>query len=186
MKYTISIFGQIPAGASPPRLPMRKVLLSIIALSVCAFGQVRWSATTGDVSLSGAGMTATIQQPATGASNVQFEQVIVYCSVACTVSQAANGAAATATSGTITPILPSSLSATVTATFWTASNVGTGTPQGGIYHMTGAGTAAFCLNTSCGATKTVSLPVGGSTVNYSITISSITGTANITIYGDSY
>ncbi len=62
---------------------------------------LRWSATTGDVSLNSAGTTDTIQQPATNGSDVAIDQIVVYCSVACTVTQAANGAAATATAGTV-------------------------------------------------------------------------------------
>lgn len=167
--------------------------LILLALSLPLLAQtpgggtfVRWSATTGNVSLSGAGTTATIQQPATNADQVELEQIIVYCSVSCTITQSANGAAATSTAGTITPILPSPLNSVVTATFWTSSNVGNGTLQGGSFNMPSAGTQAFCLNTACNSTHTVTLGTGGKGNNYSVSISSITGTANITFYGASF
>ena len=165
---------------------MRRILM-LLALCAPAFGQnyVRWAATSGDVSLSAA-YTVTIQQPATNAQQVELEAIIVYCSVACNVTQAANGAAATSTAGTVTPILPSQLNITPSAKFWTASNVGAGTAQGGIFHLAVGATTAFCLSTSCGATQSVRLGTGGTGNNYSVSISSISGTANITIYGRSY
>jgi hypothetical protein len=146
----------------------------------------RWSATSGDVSLSSTGYIATIQQPTTGQQQVQLEYAIVYCSVSCTIAQYAMGTAATATAGTINPIIPSTSSASVTATFWTASNVGTGTQQGGTFHLQGPGTQTFCLNTSCGAIKSVSLPTTGTGSNYSVSIASLSGTVNITVIGESY
>jgi hypothetical protein len=144
----------------------------------------RWSATSGDVSLSSTGYIATIQQPTTGQQQVQLEYGIVYCSVSCTIAQYAMGTAATATAGTINPIIPSASS--VTATFWTASNVGTGTQQGGTFHLQGPGTQTFCLNTSFGATKSVTLPITGTGSNYSVSIVSLTGTVNITFVGLSF
>jgi hypothetical protein len=144
----------------------------------------RWSATSGDVALVSSGYTATIQQPASGQQQVQLEYAIVYCSTSCNVAQAAMGTAATATAGTINPIIPSASS--VTATFWTASNVGMGTQQGGTFHLQGPGTQTFCLNTSCGATKSVTLPITGTGSNYSVSIVSLTGTVNITFVGLSF
>jgi hypothetical protein len=163
---------------------MKTLFLAVIAAATM-FGQqvIRFSATTGDVVLSGAGTTATLQQPATNAGQVQLETVVVYCSVACNITQAANGTGATTTAGTVTPVLPSQLNLAVPVNFFTASNVGAGTAQGGIFHLTGAGTQVFCLNVSCGATSTVALPTFGIGSNYSITVSTITGTANITVYG---
>jgi hypothetical protein len=164
---------------------MRKLICVLALFCSTSLAQQRWSATTGSVSLSGTAYTATIQQPATGQQNVQLEQVTVYCSVSCTITQYANGTAATATSGTINPLLPNT-SYTGTATFWTASNVGTGTLQGGAFTLSGPGTQSFCLNTSCGALRSIQLPLTGTGSNYSITISSITGNVNITFFGQSY
>jgi hypothetical protein len=96
------------------------------------------------------------------------------------------GTAATATASTINPIIPSTSASSVTATFWTASNVGAGTQQGGTFHLQGPGTQTFCLNTSCGATKSVTLPITGTGSNYSVSIVSLTGTVNITFVGLSF
>ena len=161
-------------------------LAVLICSTVLAQAQgIHWAATTGDVSLSSSGMSATVQQPASGAQNIEMVVAVVYCSVACTVTQSALGTAATATAGTIVPIIPGT--AAPTATFWTASNVGAGTAQGGAFHLSAASTQLFCLNASCGAAATVRVPTtGGTASNYTVTVSSISGTANITIYGRSY
>jgi hypothetical protein len=145
---------------------------------------VRWAATTGDLSLSAAS-TATIQQPATNGVTAFIDQIVVYCSVACSVTQAANGSAATATAGTITPILPTPGNVPIPLTFWTGSNVGTGTAQGGITHVPAGDTVVLCLSPSCGNAQQVQLATIGSSSNYSVTIASISGTANITFYGRS-
>jgi hypothetical protein len=165
-----------------------RTLYGILLACLCTplFGQIRWSATSGDVSLVTSAYAVTVQQPATGQQQVQLEYAIVYCSISCTVTQSAMGTAATATAGTINPIIPSTSSASVTATFWTASNVGTGTQQGGAFHLQGPGTQTFCLNTSCGAIKSVALPTTGTGSNYSVSIASLTGTVNITLVGESY
>jgi len=134
-----------------------------------------FTATTGDVSLSSAGTTATIQAAATNPEQTQLLQALVYCSVACSITQAQNGAAATATAGTITAIIPTQ-NIPFNTTFWTASNVGSGTAIGGIVHLTAAGSVLLDLTN-------VKLGAGGTSNNYSITIGAITGTANITFKG---
>lgn len=168
---------------------MRKLFLLALALQACqpvpvhAQNVSRWMATTGDVSLSSAGTTATIQQPATNGSDVAIDQIVVYCSVACSVTQAANGAAATATAGTVNPILPAATNTTSPVNFFTASNVGSGTAQGGILHMGAASTYVLCLSTACGNAANVTVGRGGGTAaNYSVSIGSVTGTVNITFY----
>lgn len=160
----------------------------LLALLTCACGiaqQTRWAATTGNVSQSGATYAATIQQPATGQQQVYLDQIVVYCSVACTVTQSAYGTAATATAGTVTPILPSQSSAPLTTTFFTASNVGSGTQQGGIINLPAGATVTLCLSQACGNPAQVLLPTSGTSANYSVTISAITGTSNVTFYGRS-
>lgn len=162
-------------------------LLALLTSALLAQQQtqgIRFSATTGDGSLNSAATTATLQQPATGADNVLVDQAVIYCSVACSATQAANGSAATTTAGTVTPILPSQLNITPNVKFFTASNVGTGTAQGGILHIPAGGTAVLCLSPACGNPAQVILGTGsGSAANYSITIASLTGTVNITFYG---
>lgn len=153
---------------------MRRLLL-LLALALPLAGQINsFSATTGDVVLAGAGTAFTIQQPATNGKQVQLIAAVVYCSVACSATQSQNGTAATATAGTITGTLPLPTTPS-SATVWTASNVGGGTAVGPIYHLA--------------ATQTITLTLAGMTMgntgtatNYSITISSITGTANIAVF----
>lgn len=162
-----------------------KLLLVTLLLAPLGFGQQvqRWAATTGDVALSGAATAATIQQPATNQTQAAIDQIVIYCSVACVATQAANGTAATSTAGTVTPILPTQLSIAIPLTFWTASNVGAGTAQGGLTHIPAGGTVTLCLSPACGAPAQVTLGTGGTGVNYTLSIASLTGTVNITFYG---
>lgn len=163
-----------------------KMILAILAmLAVPSFAQqpVRWFATTGDVSLSGTATTATIQQPAINGFPILLDQIVVYCSVACNATQAAYGAAATTTAGTVQAIIPFQINTPFPFNFFTASNVGTGTAQGGVTHISAGATVILCMSASCGASSGVILPNNGTNVNYSVTIASITGTANITYYG---
>lgn len=163
---------------------MRKLILFLFCLPLFA-QQTRWSATTGNVSQSGATYAATIQQPSDNQSQVYLDQIVVYCSVACTVTQSANGTPATATAGTIVPLLPNQSNAPISATFWTASNVGSGTQQGGILNLAAGATVVLCLSPSCNNPAQIILSTNGTKSNYSVTISAITGTSNITFYGRS-
>jgi len=171
-----------------------KLFLALI-LCLPAFGQVvnRWSASTGLVSLSGAGTTATVQQPATNSTAVVIEQIQVYCSVACTVTQKVNGTAATATaapvcttsqaSPCVTPLLPTQLNLPAPFNFYSASNVGTGQVQGAITYIPAGGTVVLCAAKSCGNGGDVTLGTGlGTASNYSAVINSITGNVDITFY----
>jgi hypothetical protein len=159
---------------------MKKILLLAVALCLPLLSQDvrRWSATTGDVSLSGAGTTATVQQPATNATQTIIEQVIVYCSVACNVMQASGGSTATTTAGTVQPLAPTAANAIAPFQFFTASNVGAGTAQGGALHLPAGATISICFTSACGAGQDVY--IGPNNANYSVSVSSITGTANIT------
>jgi hypothetical protein len=156
-----------------------KTLILALASAALAFAQnnspSRYSATTGDAVLSASATTLTIQKAATVAGvtgkNIALESFTVYCSVACSVSQAFNGAAATATSATAQPIPLNSIAATATA--WSASNVGGGTAVGGILHIPAGGTVTIPV-------PLVVLFGAGTGANYSVTVASITGTANIT------
>lgn len=153
-------------------------LLSVFLLSLAMIGiatgqGTNYSATTGDVSLSGSGTAFTIQQPATNGHQVQFQAAVVYCSVACSVSQAQNGAAATTTAGTAYPLLPSQQPAR--ATVWTASNVGAGTPAGGILHVAAASFVVIDLSQ-------IGMGNTGTGTNYTVSVAAITGTANITLF----
>lgn len=126
---------------------------------------------TCDATLSSATTTCTVQQPASGARTAQFVSASVYCSVAMEFTQYLNGTAATATAATIRK----SGADAPTATAWSASNVGVGTPIGAEPNI-------------CPAGSTVPLPLSdiqlsgnGTGKNYSIKTSSITGRALIMI-----
>jgi hypothetical protein len=165
---------------------MKRIVLLVALCGICGAQQLNWKATTGDVSLSSSATTATIQQPAasSGGSQILIDQIVIYCSAACSVSQAANGTAATATAGTVNPVLPTLLGTPIPITFWTASNVGTGTDQGGIIHVPIGSTVVLCLSPSCGNPHQVVVgPGGGTASNYSVSIASTTATVNITFFG---
>jgi hypothetical protein len=154
------------------------IILLAAAGALCAQVQVRYSATTGDVVLGGTGTTLTIQPPPTSTNNQKLwtgEIALVYCSVACSVTHAKNGAAATATAGTFVAINPGEFTPPV-YTVWTASNVGAGTGVSGITHIPAGQTIPIDLSK-------VTLGNTGTATNYSLIVSSITGTANITVIG---
>lgn len=160
------------------RLPYLLIFVAM-AVAPAVAQQNRYSATTNDVSLSASATTLTIQKAAaiTGASGkpITLESFTIYCSVACSVTQAYNGAAATATAATATPIPPNTQTP-ATATAWSASNVGGGggTAVGGITHVPAGGTVTIPV-------PLVVLNGNGSAANYSATVASITGTANLTV-----
>ena len=162
---------------------MKRLLISLVlAIPLLAQQTTRWAATTGQVTVT-TSYTATVQQPTSNTQAVLLDQIMVYCSAACTVSQAANGAAATATAGTVTPILPAPLNTPMPFTFWTASNVGAGTVQGGTINVAAGAYVMICLTQTCGATGQVQLGNSGAASNYSATITMPSGTGNITFYG---
>lgn len=151
----------------------------VVSLLLTAAGQGsgqqtrRYSATSGDVVLVSAGTKFTIQQPATNANVVQLEAAVIYCSTSCDFTMAQNGTAATATAGTVNEVLPFGVPAM--ATVWTASNVGAGTAAGGIIHLAAAERVTIDLSK-------ISFGNTGTATNYTFVISSITGTANITLF----
>lgn len=155
---------------------MKKLVLCFAIACILTLAQPaanHYSATTGDVVLSGAGTKFTVQQPATRANTVQFDAAVIYCSVACDVTQLQNGSAATSTAGTVNGLLPTVPNGT--ATVWTASNVGAGTLAGGILHLAAGERVTLDL-------RALSMASSGTGNNYTVAISSITGTANITVF----
>lgn len=152
-------------------------ILLLSALSAISQQLVNFTASTGDIALVAAGTTATIQAATIAAQGEQIalQNALVSCTVACTITQSQNGTAASATAGTIVSLIPAP-GRGFTTTFWTASNVGAGTAVGGAIKLTAAGSVVIDLSK-------IQLGTQGSTTNYSITISSITGTANITFFG---
>jgi hypothetical protein len=167
---------------------MKRLLTVALFCSAALSAQtLRWSATSGAVSQGAATTTNTIQQPSSAATVAYIDQVTVYCSVACTVTFAVNGTGATTTSGTVVPILPYPLASTPNVNFFTASNVGAGTAQGGIGYVAAGSQQTFCFSTTCGVNGQLSLLTSGTAINnnFSVTISAITGTSNVSIYGRS-
>lgn len=164
-----------------------KLITLILAAAGIAFAQqtptLYWSATTGELTLSGT-TAATIQQPAAPISRIYIDRITVYCSVACAATVSANGTAASTTAGAVTPNLPTPLSTTIPANFFTASNVGGGTIQGGILHVPAGSTGILCFATTCSNQVSVALPISGAAANnYTVSIASMSGVANITFFG---
>lgn len=127
---------------------------------------------TGNVSLSSAATAATLQQPATNAKSVALQWASVYCSAACVATQSITGTAATATAGTPVAV-PGNVAGAAVATFWTASNAGSGTTIA-VDNIPAGGTFTFDLSK-------IRLPAFGTTSNYTISIASVTATVNIKI-----
>lgn len=157
---------------------MKPLILAFLA-AASLFGQaqqVRWSATTGIVTQSGASYTATIQQPAGSRAPIYLDLVYVYCSVACIVTQTAFGSGATTTIGTVQPLMPSPPNTPINLNFFTASNVGAGTQQGGPFPMLAGQNQPFDVSQ-------IIIPTSGINANYSFTINAITGNSSITFLG---
>lgn len=151
------------------------VITLVVALFATAQGQApRFGASTGTLSLTGTGTSFTLQQALIGLKQVNLESAVIYCSVACTVTQAQNGTPATATAGTAVAIQPRGPSAT--ATVWTSSDVGAGTTVPGPLPIPAGGVAVLDLSKIMFARTSTSI------TNYTIIISSITGSASVTFY----
>ena len=150
------------------------------------FQQACFHAYTAPTLTSSSSTTLTIQEPTAtssgpggqvpaGVKQVNFLVAVVNCSgQPFTITQAENGAAATATAGTALALDPGS-SKTAAAKVWTASNVGTGTAT------------AAPLSYTIGDPRTIDLTqrsMGVASHNYSITLtnngsSSCTGSIDI-------
>lgn len=158
-------------------------LAAFAALALPAFAQQnRYSITSGDVVLSAAAYTLTLQKPAlvttagktfSVGKDTTLETVVAYCSVSCSISQSINGTAATATAATVSTI-PPNIQQRQTANGFTTSNAGAGTAIGGIIHIPAGGTITLDVSK-------VTLNGAGTGANYSVTVAAITGTANLTM-----
>lgn len=118
--------------------------------------------------------TLTIQQPATGAKQVQLWRATVSCDTnAFTIDQKANGTAATATAATVTPNSPilGNPSPTPSVTAWSGSNVGSGTAIWATLPFTG-GPAVLDLSS-------ITMLQTGTGTNYSIVVTN-TGSGSCT------
>lgn len=157
---------------------MKKTVLALVAILLPALAQgppaSRFSASTGNVSLSGAGTALTIQQPALSGtpSALALESAVVYCSVACVVTTSQNGTPATATAGTAVAITP--VGQPSAATVWTGSNVGAGTAVPPLINVAAGTTVVIGLDK-------VVIPRAGPGANFTVSVGSITGICNISI-----
>jgi len=153
-----------------------KSLIAFLALAVSGFAQPGYNhfvSTTGTTTLAAATTAVTLQQPSTGGKPIIPEWMEVYCSVACVVTQSQNcTTAATATAGTVVA-LPGNSGASATATFWTASNA-SGCTTVKKNNIPAGSTFSFSFNG-------LTLPVGTTTSNYTVSIASLTGDVVITI-----
>lgn len=158
---------------------MSKRTLTALAFALAAlpaFAQNTFISSSGDVSLSAA-YAVTLQQPAltalTGAKPLTLVSTTVFCTVAATVTHSSNGTAATATAGT--PVAqPGNGTAPATATFWVASNTTPGTTLH-IDHVPAGTTYTYVF-----PPRSI-LPMTGAGSNYTLTLSSLTGTCNVSI-----
>lgn len=107
---------------------MRKLLI-LLTIAFSLFGQI--PASNYITTYTGNG-TLTIQQPATNASQVQFQTAWFSCASAQTVTLSWNATGATATAGTARPLPPFLRPAT--AKVFTASNISGGT-TGPVYNV---------------------------------------------------
>lgn len=125
-----------------------------------------------NTTLAGAAEKVTIQQPATGAKRVRILYVTGYCSVACTLTFSRDGTAATTTA--LAPVAISGLGATSTVSGFHTSNVGAGTTISIPFQLAAGAVVTF-------DTVGIGLEGNGTTNNFSVATSSITGNVSIQI-----
>jgi hypothetical protein len=153
-----------------------KILLLLLAISVCAFAQVEFRYEK-ELSLTAQVGTWTVQQPATANETASFSGspalgITIYCSVACKVTLERDGAAESATddSATIRPVSPHQSNARSTLKAYSSVNGGAG-----------AGTVIKTYNLAAGEEKVIpepSLTLGtAADQNIKVRTDSITGTA---------
>lgn len=173
------MFRSAPYGA------LLSVLLSMSVASAHAQTKFPYIASTGQISVSAAAYAATLQQPATATTSslpVSFPVsttggappagASVYCSVACVATITRNGTAATATAGTVTAVNPTDPVPVVN--FFTGSNASGGVTLG-IFNIPAGSLQVLDMSA-------IKMGAGGTAVNLTISIASLTGTVNITFY----
>lgn len=148
---------------------MKKLLLSAILFSSVCFGQVYVVQKT--TALTASAEVITVQQPATGARQVNFIAAYFDCSSACSFTLERNGTAASSTSLAVRNVNPGETVAATTA--FSASNVGTGT-------VLGAYNCPNSCSVSIDLTGIVFSQVNGTGANLTLRSNSITATVDIT------
>lgn len=127
---------------------------------------------SGTISSSGTSKL-TIQQPATGARQINYIAAVAQCAgQSFSVDQAENGTAATTTAGTAVALIPTT--ATASAKVFTASNVGSGTATGPTLAFTAGNPQVIDLSQ-----RTTGTVVAATTNNYTITVTN-TGSGSCT------
>lgn len=127
-------------------------------------------------SLSSAASVVTVQNTATNTRVVRITGAYVYCSIACSFTVERNGTAATGTALSVYGLSPSSPAAVVTA--YHTSDVGSGTVLE-TFNVPAASSRSIPFLDEKGAGMII-LPQGTSN-NFTIRTSSISGTADIVI-----
>jgi len=153
-----------------------RIAILLASISLPLLGQDVWFTAQSTGVLAAAGATATLQRGSganagTGKAII-LDTIMVECPAACTITQAQNGTAATATAVVPTGVSPNS-AMRAEALFYSASNVGVGQAVGG--RITCSAACMVVIDVS-----KIELLTGNSNFNYSTTISAVTGTYSIT------
>jgi hypothetical protein len=159
----------------------RLILLTALSLPLFATEQ-RFAAclsapACANVSLVATATALTVQQPTpvagTPGTAMQLESATVFCSAACTVSLSQNASTpATTTASTPKPIAP--VLGTPSVNAFSASNASGGTVIPPVITLAAGLTYTFDLSK-------VTIPAGSTKANFTVSIASFTGDANITI-----
>jgi hypothetical protein len=150
-------------------------LLLLLLLAGLASGQQTFDARFAlikNTTLAGAAEKITIQQPASGAKRVRILSVTAYCSVSCTVTLSRDGTAASGTA--LAPVSISGNGAATTVSGYHTSNAGSGTVISIPFRIAAGGTVSVEV-------PGVDLIGSGTTKNFSVTTSSITGDVSLQI-----
>lgn len=149
-------------------------LLLMLTMSAALFGQTFDSryALIKNTTLAGAAEKITIQQPASGAKRVRILSVTAYSSVAATVTLSRDGTAATTTA--LAPVPVSGYGPTSTVSGFHTSNVGSGTTISIPYRIAAGSTIVIDM-------AGVDLSGSGTTKNFTVTTSSVTGDVSLQI-----
>ena len=154
---------------------MRYLLL--LWLASAAWAQPKFLNTytaTCTLSVSGSAKACTVQQPASGARNVQLVSAYVHSTVAVSLTQERDGTAATTTG--VTEASLNDAGGTPTVTGFTDSNVGVGTV------IAGSDTIKLGIDGSAVLDlEDIQMRGNGTAKNYTIRTSAVTGTVTIII-----
>jgi hypothetical protein len=155
---------------------MKKLLFALVVASICLAQAPQQNNTVTVVYADTPAASAsvlTVQQPATGANEVEAVFAHIYCSVACVVELERDGTAATATGATEVGTTSSTL--TPAATAFTGSDVGNGTT---VDTFTIVADSVLVVDLTA---YRLWLIGNGTSKNFTLRTDSITGTVRMTI-----